>query len=122
MLLIGIANLGLFLAASAYGGAVPLLAFGVVPVELNQHGVIDLRAEPIGYRRKVALEPVCGQLDPISKTACKVLNELSGATGVTFANQPRANQFGVGVDSDPGPRATDAELIQIGTASCREKA
>ena len=111
MLLIGAPNPGFFLASSAYCGAVALLALGIIAVNLHQHGVIDFGTKAIRNRCQVHLESVRGQLDPVSETPCEILNELRGAAGITLADQPRTDQFGVGVNRYPGPGAADTKLI-----------
>ena len=58
MLGIGVTDLGFLLAAGAYCGAAPFLASGIIAVNLHQHGIVDVFAESVCYRREVYLESV----------------------------------------------------------------
>ena len=103
VLRVGFANLGFFFAAVANGWAVPLLAFRIVSVDLNEHGIVDLFTEPVSHGGKVGPESVGSQLNAIGETAREILDEFGSATNVTASHQPRANQLGIGVQRYPGP-------------------
>lgn len=111
MLRVRVSNLAGFLAACASCGAVALLALGAVAVHLDQHGIVDIFAEPIGDRSQVHLQAIGCELHAIPETAREVLHKVRGASGITFANQPGANQLGVGIDCYPGPHVADAEFV-----------
>lgn len=60
---VGIANNGLALAADASGGAVALLAFGRVTVDLDQPRVVYGSPEHLLDGQQVRSQAVAGQLD-----------------------------------------------------------
>ena len=76
VLLVWAASDNLGFAADARRGAVALLPFGIIPVHLNQHGVVDIGAEPIRNGGKVYLVAVRRKLDAVCQAARKVLNKL----------------------------------------------
>ena len=45
------------------------------------------------------------------QTASEILNELRCAVGITLAYEPRADQFGVGVDGNPSPDIARDSLL-----------
>jgi hypothetical protein len=113
VLRIGRTYLGLFLTAIADGGAVPLLAVRIVAVNLDEHGIVDVFAEPIGDGLEIRLVAIGGELHAVSEAASEILYEGRGASHVTLTHQPRANKLRVRIHSYPSPYATNAELIAL---------
>jgi hypothetical protein len=76
---IGIADLGVLLAADANSGAIPLLAFGIVAVNLHQLRVIDLMSKGTCPRSAfVASASVIFKLNPSASFDARARSEDSG--------------------------------------------
>ena len=111
VLRVGIAGLGFFLAAGADCRTVSLLFTGIGTVDLYQHRVVDIATEAVRNRRQVEFQSVCGELNAVFETAREILNKRRRTARVTLSDQPGANELGVGINRNPGPGATDTELI-----------
>jgi hypothetical protein len=114
-LFFGVADHRLLFAADALCWAVPLLTFGIIAVDLNQHGVVNLVLERIDNRIDINLHSIRGELHPVGETAREILNELRGALSIALAEKPARNQLGLGIDCNPGPHvASDALFRNLG--------
>src|ERR1035441_10302038 len=96
--------------SDALRGAVALLFAGILTVQLDEHGVVDLRPKGIFHGIQVRLMAVRGQLHTMTETACEILNKLRCGSAVAGADHPARHQLGIGIDGRPGPHAADAEL------------
>jgi hypothetical protein len=77
-----------FFASQAHGGAVALLAFGVLAVDFNQHRIVDIFTESLVNGSQISLMAVCGQLRAIRETAREIGHKVTGRVGVTATEQP----------------------------------
>jgi len=81
----------------------------VPAVELNKHGIIDLRTESSFDRIQIHAMSVCGQLDAIRKSRGQIRDEVIGVMRRTPTYQPAGGDLGVGAKSCPRPYATVAK-------------
>lgn len=102
---IGMAGNGLGFAANALSGVVPLLAFGSLAIDLDELGIVDFTAKGTLDSLEVNGESVTGELDAIGQPSGQVVHEDSRRDTVARPNDPGLNQFGIRVDSRPGPHA-----------------
>lgn len=104
---IGVANLGFFVAPSADSRAVSGFAGpGIGTVDFVKDGIVDIVLEGIKDRIQVNLVAVRRQLHAIRETVCQVLYKLRGASSIALANQPGADQLGIGIHGNPRPHIT----------------
>jgi len=101
------------LADDANRRAVALLFSLVCAIELQQHGVVDVRAEGILDRIEVGLVAVRGQLHAMPQAPREVLNERCGTADTTRSYEPARNELCVCVDGRPRPDAADSKLVAL---------
>ena len=100
------------LASQAHGGAVaPFRAFGYA-VNLHQHRVVHIARKRLIDRLDVKLQSITSKLNAIRQTARKVFDEIAGALGIAFANQPAGYQLGISVNRGPEPRIARAGVLR----------
>lgn len=76
------------------------------PVNLYQYGVINLPTKGAVNRVDVELEPIRGDLNPVSKAALEVIHKIAGRLGVAATDNPRGNELGFRVDGRPCPNVS----------------
>lgn len=111
VLRVGISDDSFLFTGRANCRTVPLLRVGVVSIDLDQHGVVNVFAKAITNRIQVDFETISSHLNSVRETACEILNELSRATGITLAEEPRTNKLAVRVNGDPGPNIADTKFV-----------
>lgn len=102
---IWLADLGSLLAANAGGGAVAGLrdVLAWAPESLLNDGIVDIVRERRFDYPEVQPQAVRAQLNAMREAAGKIVDEQLGGDEIPLADLPGANQFGLGVDSDPCP-------------------
>ena len=80
------------------------------PIELYEHGIVDVRAESSLHSIQVNLVAVRGQLDAIGEPFSQVMNETVGRLRIPLAYVPGYGKLGVGINGRPGPNVPKAEL------------
>src|ERR1017187_2844464 len=101
----------LSLGAKTLRRAVTGCSFGIVAINLNQLGEVDILSESIGYSRQIHLVAVCSQLDSIRQPACNVLKELRRTPGIPPSCHPRQYQFALSFNRSERPDiATDTSF------------
>jgi hypothetical protein len=107
---VGIPNLRFTMATDALRRAVAARSGISSAVELVQDGVVNIALKGVIDRVEVQLEAVRGKLHAIGETVLKIVHKLMGRLPVAFADKPRANEFGIGVDGYPGPSVASMPL------------
>ncbi len=96
--------------ANALSGTVASLRFGIVPIELDQHRVVNVGAKCILDRLQIYAVAICGQLNAISKTAGQIVHKSLGGLRSPRAESERGNQFSIGINRNPRPNVSISEL------------
>lgn len=97
--------------SDALCGAVAGLALcAVMAVELDEHGIINVRAEGPFDCIQIYAMAICSQLYAMRKTRCQVGNKVIGIAGSPTAYQPTRNKFRIGAKSRPRPNVSVSEL------------
>ena len=79
-----------------------------MPVNLDQHRVVDVRAERALNGVEIGLVAVGRELDAIGDAVGNVLHEPRGAIAIATADEMRNDQFRLGFDCRPSPSVASA--------------
>lgn len=91
-------------SASAFGGTVAALgALWRGPVNLDQHGVIDICAKRPFNGFQIGLVAVRRELDAGSESRRDIVHEPLGAVVIPTADEVGNDEIGVGLDRGPRP-------------------
>ncbi len=82
-------------------------AYGCAVV-LDEHGIVDVRAERLLYRLQVGLVSVAGELHPVCQPSGQIGNERLRRISIPSADVERRDQLGVGVNRHPRPAVASA--------------
>jgi len=111
-----IANDGFHIEADALGRRVAaLLIVRGSAVDFVEHGVVDPCPEGVFNRIQVGAVGVGCQLNAVTDAACAILHEVPRPSTIAAPNKVADDQFGIGVDADPGPNIAPSLCFLCGS-------
>src|SRR5580658_4247936 len=102
----------MLLGGNALSGTVALLAVVHCSINLDQHRVVNITAKSLFDCCEISVQSVAGELDAIRQTVGKVVHKDPSGNAITRSDDPTWNQFGIGIDSSPGPAVPSKRVFR----------
>ena len=88
------------------------LAACLGPVQLDQHAVIDIRAERFLNGLQIRSVPVRGELDPVRQPSAQIIHQHQRKLGIASADRVGDQQLGFGFDRRPSPAVAGSRIAR----------
>ena len=111
VLLVGLPNDWGSHCSNALRGAIArIFTLRFVPVQFDQHSVINFSPERQFHSSQIDSQSIRGQLDAVGQPSGQVVHEVLGIPSIARAHAPAGNQFSVRTNCGPRPHVTIAKL------------